>query len=471
MPPLPRPIRSARPPAGARATLALPLGLLLGTRAVAADVVLPDFTPATMDDFAAADDLGNLARMALEDRGLVVLGGEALEALVGDAALACADEVSCPVNLWGRIDASTAVVGRVGQEDGLLHVRILVYEGRGSRATRTYEERLPPAAAGELLLRVADDLAPETLAPPAVSRPVPGVVEERYAPASGAAEEPPLDEEPPRRPDRESDEQVDRLGLPAYAERRYEDSGAHADAWLEQARVRRPAVFLELHGGALMGDLDRRYDTRVGLYDELGDAWSDRDTYTYHSFLNSRGFTGGLAVGYQAAWWVDVSLLGGVQLGRKELTTGWETWEAAGNPDGTDEFLESDQVVYDPVSAVLGFMEPRVRLYPLATGILKPYVLAGFHLRFYDAYAVPDQEFVDYPEAQGGVGMGPTVGGGLAFDAPKGAVGFIEIPWTYVVSPSGAAITDTGGLQEVPTQFVGVGQFLVFKAGLGVHFH
>lgn len=435
-------------------------------------MVLPDFTPATMDDFAAADDLGNLARMALEDRGLVVLGGEALEALVGDAAMACADEVACPVNLWGRIDASTAVVGRVGQEDGMLHVRVLVYEQRGSRATRTYEERLSPAAAGELLLRIADDLAPETLTPPTVSRPVTGVVEERYAPVGGAIEreDEALDEEPARRPDRDSDDRIEALGLPAYAERRYQDSGQHADDWLEQARVRRPALFLELNGGALMGDLDRRYDTRVGLYDELGDAWSERDIYTYHSFLNSRGFAGGVALGYQAAWWVDVSLLAGAQLGRKELTTGWETWEAAGNPDGSDELLESDQVVYDPVSAVIAFMEPRVRLYPLATGILKPYVLAGFHLRFYDAYAVPDQEFVDYPEAGGGVGMGPTVGGGLAFDAPKGAVGFIEIPWTYVVSPSGAAVTDTGGLDQVPPQFVGVGQFLVLKAGLGVHF-
>lgn len=439
----------------------------------AADIVLPDFTPATMDDFATADDLGNLARMALEERGLVVLGGEALESLVGDAAMACADEVTCPVNLWDRVDAPTALVGRVGQEDGLLHVRVLVYEGRGSRATRTYEERLPPAAAGELLLRIAEDLAPQALAPPAVTRPVPGVVEERYAPVGQPLPDPddePLDDPAPsRRPDRESDEQIERLGLPAYAVRRYEDSGEHADQWLEDARVRQPAVFLELHGGALMGDLDRRYDARVGLYDELGDAWSERDSYSYHSFLNSRGFAGGVAVGYQAAWWVDVSLLGGVQMGRKELTTGWETWEAAGNADGSDEFLESDQVVYDPVSAVMGFMEPRVRLYPLATGILKPYALAGFNLRFYDAYSVPDLDFVDYSEAGGGVGLGPTLGGGLAFDAPKGAIGFIEIPWTYVVSPSGADLQDSGGLQEVPTQFVGVGQYLVFKAGLGIH--
>lgn len=442
----------------------------------AADIVLPDFTPATMDDFAAASDLGSLARMALEDRGLTVLAGEDLADRVGDAADACADEVACPVSLWGQVDATTAVVGRVGHDRGLLEIRVLVYENQGSRATRTYDELLPPSAAGELMLQIADDLAPLVGAPPNVRRVDSGIVEEHYEPigsgrTGGDRElDEPLDDQP-RRPDGASDRQIAALKLPAYAVRRYEDSGQAAEHWLEDARVRRPGVFLELHGGAVFGDLDRRYDTRIGLYDEEGNAWSERDAYTYHSFLNGLGFTGGAAIGYQFAWWVDMSILGGLQLGHKELTTGWETWEANGEPDGSDRFLDSDETVYDPVSAVLAFMEPRVRLYPVALGPLKPYGLAGFNLRFYDAYTVPDEATVDYLEATGGVTLGPTLGGGLAFDAPKGAIGFIEIPWTYVVSPAGATVVDSGGLQTVPVQFTGVAQYIAFKAGLGVHFH
>lgn len=453
--------------------------LLVGSRpAGAQEIVLPDFTPATLGDFALADDLTNLARMALEDRGLRVLSGEELSDRVGEAADSCADDVACPVSLWALVEARTAVVGRVGRDGSLIHVRVLVYADRSSRATRVLDERVAPAQAGELLLLLADELAPAVAPPPQVERPSVGVVEERYGrlnegssrgvdaserSSSGrrATSSAPLDGP--------STEELERLDLPRYALRQLEESGLEAEEWSAQARVRSPAVVVELRGGAVFGDLDRRFDTRVGLYDESGNAWSERNLYTYQSFLNSSGFAGGIALGYQPAWWVDISALAGVQLGQKELTTGWETWEAGGNPDGSDLFLDEDSVAYDPVSAVLGYLEPRVRLYPRATGILKPYALAGLNLRFYDGFEVPDLDFVDYPEASGGVGLGPTIGGGLAFDAPRGTYGFIELPWTWVVSPTGPKVVDDGLLQQTPAQFRGVGQLLVISAGVGFH--
>ena len=471
--------------------LALGPALLAATPAAAADVLLPDFTPATMDDFEVADQVGQLARMALEDHGLDVIAGDDLAELVGSDADTCADDRGCPMNLWDRVTARLAVVGRVQRVGELLQVRIQIFNAGSSIPRRTYDERLPSSEVGDLMLRVADGIAPPAQAEgPEVSRPSSGIVEEHYAPirspdqvreadsGRSSRKEPDLDAPERKAPERKAtdrapvesvDPELQALHLPAYALRRYRDSGLSTEDWLEQARVRTPSVFLELHGGAVLGDLDRRYDTRVGLYDEQGDAFSDRNSYSYHTFLNGRGFQGGAAVGYQPAWWIDASILGGVQLGHKELTTGWETWRANGNPDGTDEYLDGDKVVYDPVSAVLGMLEPRVRLYPLALGPLKPYVLVGFNLRFYDAYSVPDQTFVSYPEAGGGIGLGPTLGGGLALDAPKGTVGFIEVPWTYVVSPSGPQISDTGGLQDTPTQFLGVGQYLRFTAGLAIH--
>lgn len=453
-------------------TLIAVLSLL--SRSAAADgIVLPDFTPATLGDFALADDLTNLTRMALEDRGLTVLSGEELTERVGDAADSCADDVACPVSIWGQVEARTAVVGRVGRDGSLIHVRVLVYADRSSRATRILDERVAPAQAGELLLLLADELAPAQPPPPQVARPSAGVVEERY----GRLSEPsPREVEPsPRRSaksaplDGISSDELEALDLPRYALNQFEESGVEAEEWLEQARVRRPALLVELRGGAVFGDVDRRFDTRVGLYDESGNAWSERNVYTYQSFLNSSGFAGGIALGYQPAWWVDLSALAGVHLGQKELTTGWETWEAGGNPDGSDLFLDDDSVAYDPVSAVMGYLEPRVRLYPRATGVLKPYALAGLNLRFFDGFEVPDLDFVDYPEATGGVSLGPTIGGGLAFDAPRGTYGFVEIPWTWVVSPTGPKVVDDGLLQQTPTQFRGVGQFLVISAGVGFH--
>lgn len=238
------------------------------------------------------------------------------------------------------------------------------------------------------------------------------------------------------------------------------------DTWLDTARVRSRAVFVELHLGAIMGDLDRRFDTRVALYDEVGSATSERDSYTYETFLNGQGFSGGLALGYQLAWWIDLSVLGGVQSARKELTTGWETWEAGAADDGSDLYLDSDSQTWEPVPAVLGRMQPRVRLYPLATGLVKPYGLVGLDLRFYDAYSVPEDELTAYPEAGGGVGLGPSLGGGLAVDATPTVSGFLEVPWTYVLVPSGPAQAGGSLLAEIPQQFRGVGQYIEFKAGL-----
>ncbi|MCB9778052.1 MAG: hypothetical protein H6742_05780 [Alphaproteobacteria bacterium] len=456
----------------ARGTALAVLGLLGAGPAFAADLVLTDFTPATMGDFAVAEDLTNLARLALLDQGLDVMSAEDLEQQVGGDADGCADEPACPENLWSRVDADQALVGRVEGEGGSrLRIQLQLWrQGRG--VVRRWDRSVPSTAAGELLLEVAAEIAPDAPPPPAVAEVRPGVVDERYEPLE--PEEPLDDPEPldePRKSRVRGDVQdLEGLGLPRYAERRYVDSGLSRDEWLERARVRTGAVFLELHGGALFGDLDRRYDVRMALYDEVGDDFSERGQYRYESFLNSRGFVGGAAIGYQVAWWIDASVLGGVQLGRKELTTGWETFEAAGNPDGSDRFLDDEETIYDPVSAVIAMMEPRFRLYPVATGPVKPYALVGFHMRFYDAYTVPDGEIVTYPEAGGGVSMGPTVGGGLAFDAPKGAVGFLEVPWTYIVVPGAPQIRDDGVLETTPAQFAGVGQFVMFKAGVAIHF-
>lgn len=447
----------------------LALLLLVAAPARAQDVVLPDFTPASIEDFGLADDLTNLARMALEDRGLQVLSGEALSERVGAAADACADDVSCPVSLWPLVPARTALVGRVGRAGNLIHVRVQVYTDRGSRASRVLDERIPPSRAGELLLLLADELAPTKAPPPTVARPSPGVLEERYGKVRTREEETerPRNERALAELDREPAADIEGLDLPRYAVERYARSGQEAEDWLEAARVRRPGLTIELRGGAAFGDLDRRYDTRVGLYDETGNAWSERNTYTYHSFLNGSGFAGGLGLGWQAAWWVDVGLVAGVQLGQKELSTGWETWQAGGGSEGEDLFLDRDSVAYDPVSAVLGFLEPRARLYPLALGPLKPFVLGGLNLRMFDGYKVPDLSFVNYPEARGGISLGPTIGAGLAFDAPRGTYGFLEVPWTWIVTPSGPLVQDDGRLEQTPAQFRGVGQFVLFTAGVG----
>lgn len=450
--------------------LALPLLAAWTGQARAADVVLTDFTPASFDEFSVAEDLGHLARMALEDAGLVVLAGDDLNQRVGTIADTCADEPACPGNLWGRVDVARILVGRVEAEGALLRVTVEVYEDGGASPALIYEEVVPPAGAGEFLLRVAESVAPERGADPTVTRVSPGVVEESYEPIETERDRKPA----PRLEQVEVEEPVEleRYRLPLYVQRNFERSGLSVEDWLDEARIRTPAVFLELHGGAIMGDLDRRYDTRVAVYDEPNGAYSTRDVYTWETFLNGRGATGGVVLGYQATWWLDVGVFGGVQFGNKELSTGVEVWEEGGGSNGEDLLVISPDDVPQQVSAMLGVMEPRLRLYPLAMGPFKPYALIGFNLRFYDAYAVPDDPDTGtvYPTADGGIGFGPTLGGGLAIDANERFTGIIEVPWTYVVVPSGASTSGGTMLGTVPAQFRGVGQYICFKAGLGVAF-
>ncbi len=452
------------------ATVPLLAGLLWSTPARAADVVMTDFTPASFDEFALAQELGNLMGMALQDAGLTVLADDDLAARVGTAADTCADEPACPQNLWAKVDAPVILVGRVKDEGSRIRIAVQVWERGQDGPSFIYEDSVSRAAAGGFLMRIADNLAPDQGAPPTVTTVSPGVVEESYQPIGVDSPDPEpavqqvsLDDETP----------LSAYRLPLYVQRDFERSGLPLEEWLDEARIRTPAVFLEVRGGAVMGDLDRRYDVRVALYDEPGDSYTERDVYTYETFLNGRGAMGGVVLGYQLAWWLDISVLGSVQFGRKELTTGSEVWLAGTGADGTDELLDGagdPEQVWDPVSAVLGAAEPRVRLYPLAKGAFKPYALIGFNLRFYDAYSVPDGEFATYPAATGGVAFGPTLGGGLAIDATERVTGILEVPWTYVVSPNGPRISGGTKMEDLPLQFVGVGQYLCFTAGIGVAF-
>ncbi|RME22110.1 MAG: hypothetical protein D6798_16615 [Deltaproteobacteria bacterium] len=446
-------------------------GLAWAAPAAAADVVVTDFTPASFDEFALAEDLGNLMVMALQDAGLTVLADEELTSRVGTAADTCADEPACPANLWARVDAPVILVGRVEDEGSRIRITVQVWQRGQDGPAYIYEDRVSRAAAGEFLLRIAENLAPDEGPPPTVTTVSPGVVEESYAPinADSPADRPAVREVPV-----EEDRPLSDYRLPLYVQQDFERSGLPLEDWLDEARIRTPAVFLEVHGGAVMGDLDRRYDVRVALYDEAGGGYTERDVYRYETFLNGRGATGAVVLGYQLTWWLDIGVLGSVQFGHKELTTGSEVWCAGCNPsDGTDTLLDGagdPEQVWDPVSAVLGVVEPRVRLYPLAKGPFKPYGLVGFNLRFYDAYTVPEGEFATYPEATGGVGFGPTLGGGLAIDATERVSGIIEVPWTYVVSPNGPQVSGGTKLESVPAQFVGVNQYICFKAGIGVAF-
>ncbi|MFN7146182.1 MAG: hypothetical protein ACK4YP_20590, partial [Myxococcota bacterium] len=112
------------------------------------------------------------------------------------------------------------------------------------------------------------------------------------------------------------------------------------------------------------------------------------------------------------------------------------------------------------------FVEPRLRVYPVATGIVKPYALVGFSVLLHDGFQVPDPDFVDYPDAQAGASFGPTAGLGLAVDAVSRISIFAEVPGTLLLSPAKAA--SDGEVTLAPGTLESGGYVVRFVGGIAV---
>ena len=234
-----------------------------------------------------------------------------------------------------------------------------------------------------------------------------------------------------------------------------------ADEWLVAHRVRTGKLLFEVQGAAVFGDVSRRYDTRISVSTGSDGALEQGTPYEYEDFIQGTGQLFGASIGYAPIWWLETGLFAGLMMGGKELTTGWEQIE-----DGV--LVDEDNEVYTPTSAMLGVIEPRLRMYFVATGALKPYALGGVHLRIYDGYDVPDiAGKINYSNRPGGLGAGINAGAGLAFDTAGQLTGFIEVPWTYLFSPPPHYQEGTA-LLTTPEKAPGSEQMLMFRAGVGM---
>jgi hypothetical protein len=234
-----------------------------------------------------------------------------------------------------------------------------------------------------------------------------------------------------------------------------------AEDWLRDRRVRVGQLTLELHGAGVFGDVNRRFDTRVSVSTNSNGELAQEPPYEYEDFIQGRGQIAGASIGYVPLWWLQTEIFGGVMRGTKELTTGWEQLE-------NDVLVDEDSVVYEPTPAMLGVIEPRLRLIFVATGPVKPYALGGLHLRIFDGYDVPDiAGKVNYANRPGGLGAGVTGGAGVAIDTRSKAYAFLEVPWTMMFSPP-AHYQEGEALLSVPEQASGSGQMLMVRGGIGV---
>jgi hypothetical protein len=461
-----------------------PLLVLLG-QAFGADLLVPTFTPRSLSDFGPAEKLTEEVLLAVADKDIVFVPPSEIQKRAGEVADGCADIPNCTAILYRHFpEARVAVVGTVSWNEGLIEAKVRFYGPEDNSPIEVIEGNFPESQMPQFAAKVAR-----------TSEEVLGLIPQRKAGAVVAAREPgspankatkpverydDLDQAPNSQGEREQGpaaanegEEFERrtASLPPRLWERYKESGLPYQDWKEKALVRAGSLIVEIHAGAVFGDVDRVYDTRVSLEQVAGtdDDFEQVGAYQYESWVRGSGFLVGGAVGYAPLWWMEASIFGGVQLGHKKLSIGYEAYEPGGAGDPSKSI---DIYSHDPgeLTSVYGIIEPRVRLLTLPNGPVKPYLLTGLSTRFYDAYDDPllTGETV-YPKRPGGVSLGVTAGGGIAFDAPKGAVGFIEVPWNWIVSPRPYEQVQ-GTILNLPRQETGASQTLAFRVGIGFRF-
>jgi hypothetical protein len=209
------------------------------------------------------------------------------------------------------------------------------------------------------------------------------------------------------------------------------------------------------------GDISRRYDVRVALNEPVPGQFEAIGTYEHQDFQVDSGFGGGLYLSFAPSWWLDLGVVLGVQTGEKRLSTGWEQY--------VDGELYTDQsVTHDPALAVMGVVEPRIRIFFVPVGVVKPYVSAGGAFRALDSYSAPDLDTVAYGDLEGQVDAAISVGGGLSLDMPVGLSLVLDVPWFWRLDDGSLHHVYEGhGLALLPSEPAPSGQVLVFRAGLG----
>ncbi len=392
--------------------------------AVANDVLVPHISAVELDDFSVASSIEDQLVTNLEDLGLSVVSPRILDQEYPEMSASCFDLEDCSTSLLGRDNATLLLVGSVESTATDYNLQFRFYGRTSSSPLDVQTLSIPQSDLTATLQKVSEDASVIfSLIPPDAPAPQPEtvIVEKVIEPAEPQVViiEKTIEQEFVQPPPTKVI-----LSLPEKFEQDYYDSNLMPDEWLRQRRIRAQNVTFELHAGLALGDVARSYDTRVGF---LPDAETIFDIYEYDTFFPGTGTMVGGAIGFSPLWWLELGVYGGAIIAPKELSTGWQMQDSDGKVLQDDDFQQV-------VSSVSGHIEPRIRLYTVPSGPIKPYALVGGYFRIYDSYTVPDAPTVNYSNQPGGLHYGVTAGGGLAFDS-AGPVGvFLEVPWTYVLN-------------------------------------
>jgi hypothetical protein len=424
------------------------VGLLATSPALAGEpVLLPDFTPGTVSEFSLASLLQQNTMDALARAGHVVLTSEVVEPVVGGSLDACADDPACPLQALAKLPARFGVVVRVRREGAKVMADVALFEQTGGEPieSRTFEieggnEALFGREVADMIDNMVKVMGPaDAQALIAAARMITAweatEAGEPGTPAgvpAGSAGEPVPD--PAVTPDPAvgvpvaagpdvpltPEARVERaLADTPFAARhlvgvrdRFTASELDIRDWVYKTTPHAGRVIVEVRGGLGIGDVDRLANVRTTV------AGGEQTRWFQEQPTSGQRVRGELFVGYAPSAWFDIGVLLGLQYGSRTLNSGWS--DDAGNGASSEDTVQAAQLD----------LEPRVRLYPVRTGPVKPYLFGGVDLRFFDAWRISQVENIVYAEPPGGMVPGPVGGLGLLVD-PSPIVGvFVEGAFT-----------------------------------------
>jgi len=427
----------------------------------AQDVLVPEFTPGTANDFGVSYLIYDSIIYDLMDRGVDVVDADAIRALVGDRADSCSEVSECPDELFDHFPARLAVVGSVTQVADGLSITIELHDPNNAVPVKALSEVIPPGGEYEFSADVAEmvqELLP-LLSPRDATTTAPitnieddfqdldDVLDDAFDDEDDGFDDVPVydpvveDDKDDRPPSRVLDDDEQRmLGVGNRAYQEYRNAGVPMDMWASDVRLRSFQFSIELLSGIGVGNISDAYDVRVAFDVDQGETL---DTFQSRALGGGASFQGGLGLGYHPRAWVETSLLLGFQRGSKDLSVGWESYSGA---DKMDEFSHS----YAAASSWQFSMEPRGRFFALTTGVVKPYGLGGLSVRILDGYEVPESGLVDYPDQAGGAMLDLVVGAGVMFDASEYFSVFLELPFGFGLTQLEDTLVESAALSATP---------------------
>lgn len=482
--------------------------MLLLNSVMAQQLLVPEFTPESVTDFTVSYMMYDQLLRDMRALGMEPIDGDTLRQTHGDVGDDCAINRDCVAALFELYpDAPLVVVGEVGTTNEGLTVEVHYYVRDDPQAVKTRKQVLEPGAElqhTEAIARQAADLLAivtmfQPLEPP--EKPIePDEPPQPQDPDDPFDEDPvdgdpvevdPFDEDPEiyepivedplfpderdpieERPDRPPEKPVVRLddkaerrkmGVSKKNYQRYVDSGMERQAWMEENRVRTGTFNLELGGGYATGSLDRQYDVILVLEEGANGNFVEQERFEQDVLIAGVGGHGsaGVSVGINAN--LELGLLASLQFAHKHHMKGWEHQEQG-------ELLDEFRLEYDPVAALVAVIEPRIRVYALQRGPVKPYVLGLGQLRIYDGYVVEDTSQVNYPDRPPLYPFGLGAGGGLMLDLSPGFSLFIEVPVSRMLWGFEGIQRDAPSLKNPPAAAEENLDTMRVYAGLGLKF-